>query len=102
MKLPLFSVPQPNDINKQFMMDEFLDKDKAVLEWASTEDIPEELQGHERVYDDSDGEELDTIPHLAWTKQYTIPKENMAMDKYNQRSFIHARRYRMHKNVKGK
>jgi len=45
-----------------------MDKDKAVLEWASTDQIPEELQGHERRFNDSDGEEVDVIPHLAWTK----------------------------------
>jgi hypothetical protein len=42
-KLPQFTVPQPFDINKQFMIDELMDKDKSQIEWMSTDKIPEEL-----------------------------------------------------------
>ena len=76
-------------------MDDFMDKDKAKIEWMSTDKVPEELQGHKIEIND----EMSVIPHLAYKKQFTIPKENMAMAKYIDRSYTKARRYKMHKRV---
>jgi hypothetical protein len=95
LKLPQFTVPLPHDINKTFQMADFLDKDKAQIEWMSTDQVPEELQAHEKAIN----EETGIISHLAYKKQYTIPKENMAMAKYIDRSYIKARRYKMHKRL---
>lgn len=93
LKLPQFTVPEPHDINKTFDIDEFMDKDKAILEYASTPDnIPEELQGHERQLTDT----VETIPHLAWGKEYTNPKHNWYLNKFLNRNTIRHRKYRMH------
>lgn len=91
-KLPQFTVPEPHDINATFQMDDFMDKTKAKIEFATTDKIPDELKDHELALDEKHA----VIPHLAYKKQYTVPKENMAMNKYIDRSFSKAKRYRMH------
>lgn len=70
-----------------------MDKDKAQIEWMSTDKIPEELQS----FDKDLKNDYTVNPHLAYKKEFTVPKENMAMDKFVRRSYKKAARYRMHK-----
>lgn len=59
----------------------------------NTDNVPEELQGFERNIQP----EYSVNPHLAYKKEFTVPKENMAMNKYLRRSYKKEARYRMHK-----
>ena len=90
-KLPQFSVPQPHDINKLFNFEELMDKDKAQIEWMSSPNVPEELQGFDQKIDET----FAINSKLAYKKQFTVPRENMAMDKHmNRTQFKPARRYK--------
>jgi large subunit ribosomal protein L13 len=94
-KLPQFTVPQPFDINETFKIDELMDKDQAQIEYMNTDKIPEELQ----AFDKNLQEQYSINPQLAYKKEFTVPKENLFMNKYLRRSFRKEARFRMNKRI---